>query len=74
MAVRINNDSMAVKINGATLDRAERQGALWRVDGWPRLLTRNQAITALTLAEWILSGNDPDSPHAAAWRAELADD
>jgi hypothetical protein len=41
--------------------------------GWlARLLTRNQAITALTLAEWLRSGMDPDSPHAAAWRAELA--
>lgn len=38
-----------------------------------RLLTRNQAITALTLAEWLVSGMDPDSPHVAAWRADLAD-
>lgn len=28
---------------------------MWRVDGWPYLLTRNQAITALTLAEWLRS-------------------
>jgi hypothetical protein len=35
MAVRINDDSMAVEINGVTLDRAERQGERWRVDGWP---------------------------------------
>lgn len=74
MTVRINDDSMAVVIDGVTRDRAERQGDLWRVDGWPRLLTRNQAITALTLAEWLRSGRGPDSPHAAAWRAELADD
>ncbi len=74
MAVRINDASMGVEINGVTLDRAEREGELWRVDGWPRPLTRNQAITALTLAEWLLSDRDPDSPHAAAWRSELADD
>jgi hypothetical protein len=67
MAVRIDDDSMVVKINAATLDRAEREGELWLVDGWPRLLTRNQAITALTLAEWLLSGRDPDSQHVAAW-------
>lgn len=35
MAVRINDDSMAVVINGVTLDTAERQGELWRVTGWP---------------------------------------
>jgi hypothetical protein len=74
MPIRINDDSMTVEINGVTLDRAERQGDLWRVEGRPRLLTRNQAITALTLAEWLHSGKDPDSPHAVAWRAELADD
>jgi hypothetical protein len=74
MAVRINDDSMSVEINCVTLDKAERQGELWRVNGWPRLLTRNQAITALTLAEWLQSGKDPDSPHAAAWRTELAND
>jgi hypothetical protein len=73
-AVRIDDDSMMVEINGVILDRADRKGEWWRVGGWPRLLTRNQAITALAVAEWLLSGRDSDSPLLAAWRGELADD
>jgi hypothetical protein len=39
-----------------------------RVPG--RLLDRNAAVTALTLAEFEATGQG-DSPHAAGWRAEL---
>ena len=72
MSVHINDDSMSVDINGATVKAVFRLGGLWRVAGWPRLLTRNEAITALTLAEWLLSGRSADAPCVAAWREELA--
>ena len=72
MALHINDDSMSVEINGATIDAAVRLDNLWRVTGWPRLLTGNEAITALTLAERLLSGRRADAPCVAAWRKELA--
>jgi hypothetical protein len=72
MALHIKDDSMSVEINGATVKAAVRLENLWRVTGWPRLLTRNEAITALTLAERLLSGGNADAPCVAAWREELA--
>jgi hypothetical protein len=72
MALHINDDSMSVEIDGATVKAAVRLDNLWRVTGWPRLLTRNEAITALTLAEWLLSGRSADAPCVAVWREELA--
>ena len=72
MSVHINDDSMSVDINGATVKAVFRLGGLWRVAGWPRLLTRNEAITALTLAECHLSGRNTETPCVAAWREELS--
>jgi hypothetical protein len=72
MALHINDDSMSVEINGATVKAAVGLDHLWWVTGWPRLLTRNEATTALTLAEWLLSGRSADAPCVAAWREELA--
>jgi hypothetical protein len=56
MAMHINDDSISLEINGATVKAAVRLDNLWRVTGWPRLLTRNEAITALVLAERLLAG------------------
>jgi hypothetical protein len=56
MALHINDDSMSLEINGAAVKAAVRLDNLWRVTGWPRLLTRNEAITALVLAERLLAG------------------
>jgi hypothetical protein len=57
MSIKINEDSMTLEINGAAVEAAVRLDTLWRVTGWPRLLTRNEAITALVLAQrparWI---------------------
>jgi hypothetical protein len=72
MALHISDKSMSLEINGATVNAAVRLGSLRRVTGWPRLLNRNEAITALTLAEWLLSGRSADAPCVAAWREELA--
>jgi hypothetical protein len=38
---------MSLEINGAEITAAVRFDHLWRVTGRPRLLTRNEAITAL---------------------------
>jgi hypothetical protein len=46
-------------------------GGAWVTTRCPgRLLTRNQAITSMVLAEHEAAGNG-DSPHAAGWRREL---
>jgi hypothetical protein len=72
MALHINDDSMSVEIKGATVKAAIRLDNLWRVTGWPRLLTRNEAITALVLAERLLAGYGDDDPFGAGWREELS--
>lgn len=56
MSIEINEDFMSLEINGAEITAAVRVDHLWRVTGWPGLLTRNEAITALTLAERLAPG------------------
>ena len=72
MALHINDDSMSLEINGAAVKAAVRLDNLWRVTGWPRLLTRNEAITALVLAERLLAGYGDDDPFVAGRREELS--
>ncbi len=72
MALHINDDSMSLEINGVAVKAAVRLDSLWRVTGWPRLLTRNGAITALVLAERLLAGYGDDDPFVAGWREELS--
>jgi hypothetical protein len=44
----------------------------WIVSTHPaRLFTRNQAITALTLAECLAAGYGDNDPFVKSWRAEL---
>jgi hypothetical protein len=69
MALHINDDSMSLEINGAAVKAAVCLDNLWRVTGWPRLLTRNEAITALVLAERLLAGHGDDDPFVAAGRS-----
>ncbi len=50
---------------------ADGQGA-WIVSGLPhRLFTRNQAITAMALAERIAAGYGDDDLFVTGWREEL---
>ena len=72
MSIKINDDSMVLEINGAEITAAVRLDHLWRVTGWPRLLSRNEAITALTLAERLTGGYGDDDPFVARWRKELS--
>ena len=61
MSIKINEDFMSLEISGAEITAAEITAAvrlyhLWRVTGWPGLLTRNEAITALMLTERLAPG------------------
>jgi hypothetical protein len=72
MTLKINEDSMAVEVNGSTIATAARTDDRWTVSTWPRALKYNQAITALTLAERLAAGHGDDDPFVAGWREELA--
>jgi hypothetical protein len=79
MAIRIESENMALEVNGAVAATA-RFSQYAAADGngaWivsthaARLFTRNQAITALTLAERLAVGYSDDDPFVKSWRAEL---
>jgi hypothetical protein len=72
MSISITDDHMSCDATGHTARRGE---AGWQVSWLPgRTLTRNQAITAMTLGEAAGSGPRPGDriwPHAEAWAGEL---
>lgn len=79
MAIQVSEDFMALEVNGAVVvtarfsqhAAADGNGA-WIVSAHPaRLFSRNQAITALTLAERLAAGHGDDDPFVKSWRAEL---
>jgi hypothetical protein len=78
MAARIDDDFMSAEYDGRVIATArysahaaaDGQGA-WIVSGLPRrLFTRNQAITAMVLAE-LAAGYGDDDPFVVGWREEL---
>jgi hypothetical protein len=80
MAIRIEDNLMTLEADGAVVATArfsqhaaaDGNGA-WIVSTHPaRLFTRNQAITALTLAERLAVGYSDDDPHVIGWRRELS--
>jgi hypothetical protein len=79
MAIRIDSEHMVCEVAGAVVATArfsqyaaaDGNGA-WVVSTYAaRLFTRNQAITALTLAERLAVGYGDDDPFVKSWRAEL---
>jgi len=79
MSTKINDGSMALEIGARVIATAELrehaaadgQGA-WVVSCHPgRLFTRNQAITAMALAERLAAGYGDDDPFVVGWREEL---
>jgi hypothetical protein len=79
MATRIDNDYMTAEYDGRVIGTArysahaaaDGQGA-WVVSGWPGcLFTRNQAITAMVLAERVAAGHGEDDLFVIGWREEL---
>ena len=78
MAIQVSYDFMTLEVNGAVIATArfskyaaaDGNGA-WIVSTHPaRLFTRNQAITALTLAEHLAAGFGEDDPLVMSWRKE----
>jgi hypothetical protein len=63
---------MHLEIDGRIIATATGQaGGWWEVTHWPRFFDRNQAITALTVTEFLDSGRDSDDPLVATLREEL---
>jgi hypothetical protein len=80
MAIKINDDFMPLEIGGCVIATArfsehaaaDDHGA-WIVSCHSnRLFTRNQAITALVLAERLAAGYSDDDPFVVSWREELS--
>jgi hypothetical protein len=79
MAARIEDDFMTAEFDGSVVATAryspsaagDGQGA-WIVSGLPRrLFSRNQAITAMVLAERLAAGYGDDDLFVIGWREEL---
>jgi hypothetical protein len=79
MGARIDDDFMTAEFGGRVIATArysanaatDGQGA-WVVSGLPhRLFTRNQAITAMVLAERLAAGYGDDDLFVIGWREEL---
>jgi len=72
MAIKIDDELMTLEIDGNVIAVAERRtGGWWEVTRWPRFFDRNQAITALTVAELLENGYRSDDPLVLALREEL---
>jgi len=71
MAIKIDEYHMTLEINGRVIATAKERSGGWEVTCWPRLFDRNQAITALTIAELLESGHASDDPVVIALREEL---
>jgi len=79
MSTKINDELMSLEIDGRVVATAEfREYAAadghgaWIVSCHPgRLFTRNQAITAMVLAERLAVGYGEDDPLVLGWREEL---
>jgi hypothetical protein len=79
MGARIDDDYMTAEFGGRVIATArsnshaaaDGQGA-WIVTGLPRrFFTRNQAITAMVLAERLAAGCGDDDLFVIGWREEL---
>ena len=79
MGARIDDDFMTAEFGGHVIATArysphaaaDGRGA-WIVSDHPsRLFTRNQAITAMVLAERLAVGYGDDDPFVIGWREEL---
>ena len=79
MAARIDDNFMTAEYDGRVIatarycQHAKDDGrGVWTVSGWPgRFFTRNQAITAMVLAERLAAGYGDYDPFVMGWREEL---
>ena len=80
MSTKINDTSMSLEIDGRVIataefsDHAAADGhGPWVVSCHPaRLFTRNQAITAMVLAERLAAAYGDDDPFVVAWREVMS--
>ena len=80
MAGRIDDDFMTAEYDGRVVaataryceDAVDDGRGVWAISGRPgRLFTRNQAITAMVLAERLAAGYGDDDLFVIGWREEL---
>jgi hypothetical protein len=79
MPGRIDNDFMTAEYDGRVIasarcceDAVDDGHGVWAVSGRPgRLFTRNQAITAMVLAERLAAGHGDGDVFVIGWREEL---
>lgn len=79
MAIRIDEDFMTLTVNGEIVATArcvrrvaDYGNSAWIVSTYPaRLFSRDQAVTALTLAERLAAGFGDDDLFVKGWREEL---
>jgi len=72
MTISIDDDGMSLEMGGKAVASGKRHvDGRWEVSGWPAPLDRNQAITAMVLAERLAAGHGDDDPFVIGWRAEL---
>ena len=79
MAARIEDRFMTAEFDGRVVataryssDAATDGLGAWIVSGLPRrVFNRNQAITAMVLAERLAAGFSDDDPFVVGWREEL---
>jgi hypothetical protein len=79
MAARIEDNFMTAEYGGRVIataryssDAAAEGQRAWIVSGLPRqLFSRDQAITAMVLAERLAAGYGEDDLFAIGWREEL---
>ncbi|HEY7483961.1 MAG TPA: hypothetical protein VH912_05810 [Streptosporangiaceae bacterium] len=72
MTIKINENSMSTTIDRVEIAAATRTGDHWTASTCPHNLTRNQAITALTIAELLATGYSHHDLIVVALHAELA--
>ena len=79
MAEQINDEYMTAEWDGRVVataryrrDAVDDGRGVWAISGWPgRVFTRNQAITAMVLAERLAAGYGDDDLFVVGWREEL---
>jgi hypothetical protein len=71
MTIKINETNMSATLDGFEIATATQTGDHWIASTCPHSLTRNQAITALTIAELLATGHSDNDLIVVALREEL---
>ena len=73
MMLTIASNRMVLHAEGVLLaDATRRPDGRWDVSTWPVPLSRDQAITALTITELLARGHPPDHPLVVTFCNEIA--